>query len=197
VQTSCESDVDGKGGMIQHLFSGCMRSDVTCLKCKTASITRDPFVDIVSLWSQFVKANIMDSFLLVCLNDPLVSFLQSLDLKSHTTFGHENVSEQTSESSRPQANAQGNDVRSDVQVIKDSTSVSGVEEDAGKVGSLAKGMWDGAVNKGGGQNGADGTSSKIPVNQVRTSREETSPPGSYARSFLAYNSISFFADTPP
>lgn len=41
--------------MIQHLFGGCMRSDVTCLGCKTASVTRDPFVDIVSDIFGFVR----------------------------------------------------------------------------------------------------------------------------------------------
>jgi hypothetical protein len=142
-----------------------------------------------------VKANIMASLFLVCLNNPLVFFLQSLDLKSHTTLGHEKVSEQTSEASGLQANAQGTGVRGDDQLMKDSASVSGVEEDAGKVGSLAKGMWDGACNKGGGQNGADGPSSKFPVNQVRPDRQETSQPGSYAGSFLAYISVSCFADT--
>lgn len=101
----------------------------------------------------------------------LIPFLQSLDLKSHTILGRENFSEQTSEASRPQANAQDTDVRGPVQLTKDPASASGSEEDAGKAGSLAKGMWDGAFNKGGGPEGVDGIHNKISVDQVRSCRE--------------------------
>ncbi|EKX53358.1 hypothetical protein GUITHDRAFT_133087 [Guillardia theta CCMP2712] len=46
LHNSCANDVTGEQGAMQNLFRGRMRSDVTCMCCKTSSITRDPFLDI-------------------------------------------------------------------------------------------------------------------------------------------------------
>ena len=50
LQDACKNDLGSEGhGAVDHLqrlFRGVMRSDVTCLKCRKRSFTKDPFLDI-------------------------------------------------------------------------------------------------------------------------------------------------------